>query len=144
MAGAVVCLEVAEVPLTGVRLASGRQIPLRALAVAPRPVPHADFLTGLGPPTHPSRLGACIPVYATGLTAASGVWMAGNLADPNANAFASAASGSATAGAINGGLIAEDTRRAARGHRDRTTAPAGQRRHHGPGGPLNGYAFGCP
>ncbi|NGO72043.1 NAD(P)/FAD-dependent oxidoreductase [Streptomyces boncukensis] len=118
--GKVTGLEVAEDRLTGVRLASGRQIPLRALAVAPQPHPRADFLTGLGlgPTAHPSGLGTSIAADATGLTTVPGVWVAGNLADPNANVLASAASGSTAAGAINSDLIAEDTRHAVRAHRD--------------------------
>lgn len=118
--GEVTGLEVAEDRLRGVRLRSGEQIPLHALAVAPRPYPRADFLTGLGlgPTAHPSGLGAYIAADPTGLTPVPGVWVAGNLADPNANVLGSAASGSTAAGAINADLIAEDTRHAVRAHRD--------------------------
>ncbi|MGA5507007.1 NAD(P)/FAD-dependent oxidoreductase [Streptomyces umbrinus] len=118
--GEVAGLEVTEDRLSGVRLRSGEQIPLRALAVAPQPVPRADFLTGLGigPTAHPSGLGAYIATDVTGLTAVPGVWVAGNLADPNANVLASAVSGSTAAGAINADLIAEDTRHAVRAQRD--------------------------
>lgn len=105
--------------LSGVRLASGTRIPLRALAVAPQPRPRADFLTGLGltSTAHPAGPGACIAADATGLTAVPGVWVAGNLADPHANVLTSAASGALAAGALNGDLIAEDTRHAVRVHR---------------------------
>ncbi|MGW4767398.1 NAD(P)/FAD-dependent oxidoreductase [Nocardia sp. NPDC004278] len=118
--GEVTGLEVIEDRLIGVRLRSGEQIPLQALAVAPQPVPRADFLTGLGlgPTAHPSGLGAYIAADPTGLTAVPGVWVAGNLADPNANVLGSAASGSTAAGAINADLIAEDTRHAVGAHRD--------------------------
>jgi thioredoxin reductase len=118
--GEVVGLEVAEDRLIGVRLRSGEQIPLQALAVAPRPVPRADSLTGLGlgPTAHPSGLGAYIAADPTGLTPVPGVWVAGNLADPNVNVLASAASGSMAAGAINADLIAEDTRDAVRAQRE--------------------------
>lgn len=138
--GEVTALEVAEDRLTGVRLASGEHIPLRALAVAPQPYPRADFLAGLGlePTAHPSGLGAFIAADATGLTAVEGVWVAGNLADPNANVLGSAASGSTAAGAINGDLIDEDVRHAVRAHRDPFSAASearvcervlGDRRH---------------
>ena len=118
--GEVTGLEVAGDRLIGVRLRSGEQIPLQALAVAPQPVPRADFLTGLGlgPTAHPSGLGAYIAADSTGLTPVPGVWVAGNLADPNANVLASAASGSTAAGAINADLIAEDTRHAVLAHRE--------------------------
>ena len=118
--GEVAELEIAADRLTGVRLRSGEQVPLHALAVAPRPVPRADFLTGLGlePTPHPSGLGAHIAADATGLTPVPGVWVAGNLADPHTNVLGSAASGSMAAGAINADLIAEDTRRAVLAHRE--------------------------
>jgi hypothetical protein len=59
-------------------------IPLRALAVAPRAVPHAAVLAtlGLDPTPHPRGLGEYIAADATGLTPVPGVWVAGNLADP--------------------------------------------------------------
>lgn len=118
--GEVAGLEVVEDRLSGVRLRSGELIQLHALAVAPRPYPRADFLTGLGlgPTAHPGGLGAYIAADPTGLTPVPGVWVAGNLADPNANVLGSAASGSTAAGAINADLIAEDTRHAVRAHRD--------------------------
>lgn len=114
--GEVSGLEVAEDRLTGVRLRTGELIPLRALAVAPRPVPRAELLTTLGlePTPHPSGLGAYIAADHTGLTPAPGVWVAGNLADPHANVLLSAASGATAAGAINADLIAEETRHAVR------------------------------
>jgi thioredoxin reductase len=120
VSGEVTGLEVTEDRLSGVRLQSGKQIPLRALAAAPRPVPRAELLAALGlaPTPHPSGLGAYIAADPTGLTPVPGVWVAGNLADPNANVLGSAASGSMAAGAINADLIAEDTRQAVRSHRD--------------------------
>ncbi|MFJ5837379.1 NAD(P)/FAD-dependent oxidoreductase [Streptomyces shenzhenensis] len=118
--GEVTGLEVTGDQLSGARLMSGELVPLRAVAVAPQPAPRADYLGGLGlePAAHPSGLGAHIAADATGRTAVSGVWVAGNLADPHANVLGSAASGSQAAGAINGDLIAEDIRRAVRAHRD--------------------------
>lgn len=122
VSGEVVGLEVTEDRLDGVRLRSGERIPLRALAVAPRPVPRAEFLAPLGiaPVPHPSGLGAYIAADPTGRTPVPGIWVAGNLADPNANVLGSAASGSTAAGAINADLVAEDTRDAVRAHRRHT------------------------
>ncbi|MET9558439.1 NAD(P)/FAD-dependent oxidoreductase [Streptomyces sp. NPDC006645] len=118
--GEVAGLEAVDDQLSGVRLHSGELVPLRAVAVAPQPAPRADYLAGLElePVAHPSGLGAHIAADATGRTAVSGVWVAGNLADPHANVLGSAASGSLAAGAINADLIAEDTRRAVQAHRD--------------------------
>ncbi|SDH42703.1 Thioredoxin reductase [Sinosporangium album] len=116
--GEVTGLDVAKDRLSGVRLRTGELIPLRALAVAPRPVPRAEVLTSLGlaPAPHPSGFGAYIAADPTGLTSMPGVWVAGNLADPNANVLGSAASGSMAAGAINADLMAEDLHHAVQAH----------------------------
>ncbi|OKI01348.1 hypothetical protein A6A06_17705 [Streptomyces sp. CB02923] len=138
--GEVTGLETAEDCLTGVRLRTGELIPLRALAVAPRAVPRAALLDSLGlvPTAHPNGLGSYIAAGPTGLTPVPGVWVAGNLADLAANVLASAASGSAAAGAINADLVAEDTSRAVRARRAPFSAAmearvcelvAGNRRH---------------
>ncbi|MFC3997629.1 NAD(P)/FAD-dependent oxidoreductase [Nocardiopsis sediminis] len=113
-------LETAGDRLAGVRLHTGETIPLDALAVAPRAVPRAEVLAALGvePTPHPRGIGAYITADATGLTSVPGVWVAGNLADLTANVLASAASGSTAAMAINGDLIADDTRRAVQARRD--------------------------
>ncbi|MEV7142370.1 NAD(P)/FAD-dependent oxidoreductase [Streptomyces tauricus] len=118
--GEVSGLETLDGRLSGARLASGELVVLRAVAVAPHPVARADYLTGLvlEAVAHPSGLGTHVAGDATGRTSVPGVWVAGSLADPHANVLGSAASGSLAAGAINGDLIAEDTRRAVRDHRD--------------------------
>ncbi|GLY63426.1 NAD(P)/FAD-dependent oxidoreductase [Amycolatopsis taiwanensis] len=120
VAGEVSQLEIADDHLTGVRLRSGELIPLRALAVAPRAVPHSEVLAALGlePAPHPRGLGEHIVADSTGLTAVPGVWVAGNLADPAANVLLAAASGATAAGAINADLVAEDTRRAVAARKD--------------------------
>ncbi|MFH8344472.1 NAD(P)/FAD-dependent oxidoreductase [Streptomyces sp. NPDC018045] len=138
--GEVTGLEIADDRLTGVRLRTGEPVPLQALTVAPRAVPRAAFLDSLGlsPTPHPSGLGSYLATDPTGRTAVPGVWAAGNVADLTANVLASAASGSAAAGAINADLVAEDTRRAVRAHRAPFSAAtearvhepvAGDRRH---------------
>nr|BFE29995.1 NAD(P)/FAD-dependent oxidoreductase [Actinomadura rugatobispora] len=140
LTGEVTGLEIADDRLTGVRLDSGELVPLRALAVAPRPVARADVLTafGLAPVPHPNGLGTHIAADQTGLTSVPGVWVAGNLADPNANVLASAASGATAAGAVNADLIAEDTRHAVQARNDPFSAESearvceqilGDRRH---------------
>jgi thioredoxin reductase len=119
VAGEVSGLEVSDDRLSGVRLQTGELIPLQALAVAPRAVPHAAVLTtlGLSPTPHPLGIGEYIAADATGLTPVPGAWVAGNVADPTAHVLAAAASGATAAGAINADLIAEDTRRAVQGRR---------------------------
>ncbi|GLW66243.1 thioredoxin reductase [Actinomadura rubrobrunea] len=117
--GEVSGLEMSGDALSGVRLRTGEVIPLRALAVAPRAVPHAAVLSGLGllPVPHPSGGGEHIEADAAGRTAVPGVWVAGNVADPLATVILAAASGATAAGAINADLIAEETRRAVRAER---------------------------
>ncbi|WP_211260510.1 NAD(P)/FAD-dependent oxidoreductase [Amycolatopsis jejuensis] len=113
--GKVTELEVVDDRLAGVRLDSGDLIPLRALAIAPRAVPRAALLAGLGLEPSPHPGGAFIAADATGLTVVPGVWVAGNVSDPSANVLLSAASGAKAAGAINADLIAEETREAVHG-----------------------------
>jgi hypothetical protein len=63
-------------------------------------------------------VGSRIEVDATGATAVSGVWVAGNLADVQAQVITSAASGLVAGAAINADLITEETRRAVDARRD--------------------------
>jgi thioredoxin reductase len=140
VAGEVSELEVTDDQLTGVRLDSGEVIPLRALAVAPRAVPHAAVLAelGLDRAPHPGGLGEHIVADTTGHTAVPGVWVAGNLAEPAANVIMATASGATAAAAINADLVAEETRRAVAARTDPFTAESearvgelvvGDRRH---------------
>ena len=61
---------------------------------------------------HPLGIGCQVAADATGLTAAAGVWVAGNVADVTAGVVQSAASGVTAAAGINADLTAEDTARA--------------------------------
>ncbi|MBB4931703.1 thioredoxin reductase [Lipingzhangella halophila] len=124
VSGEVSRLETADDRLSGVRLRTGAMIPLRALAVAPRAVPHSAVVDTLGlePAPHPRGLGEHIVADATGLTPVPGLWVAGNLADPTANVLAATASGSTAAAAINADLTADDTRRAVRARTEPCTA----------------------
>jgi thioredoxin reductase len=64
---------------------------------------------GVPPLEHPLGIGHQVRADATGLTAAAGVWVAGNAADVTAGVMQAAASGVTAAAAINADLTAEDT-----------------------------------
>ncbi len=60
-----------------------------------------------------------IETDATGATAVTGVWAAGNVTDPQAQVITSAAAGLAAGAAINRDLAAEDAARAVSARRHR-------------------------
>ena len=102
--------------LTGVRLAGRGHLPLDAMVVAPRVVARAELLEPLGlKPAevmigeHP--VGTRIEADRTGATAVPGVWVAGNLTDPQAQVIAAAAAGLMAGAAINLDLILEEASR---------------------------------
>ncbi|CAL9352586.1 NAD(P)/FAD-dependent oxidoreductase [Nocardiopsis dassonvillei] len=101
--------------LAGVRLASGKEIAVDTLAVAPRFTARADFLSdlGLALTEHPTGMGAQLAVEAGGFTGVEGVWAAGNVADVTANVPVAAASGTQAGAALNADLIAADAGAAA-------------------------------
>jgi thioredoxin reductase len=113
--GQVAALEIAEGRLSGVRLVSGEVVPRKAVVVAPRFTARADLLADLGLETveleaHGAVMGSYVPSDPMGATAVPGVWVAGNVANLQAQVIAAAAGGLNAAGAINADLIAEDTR----------------------------------
>ncbi|MCT2590427.1 NAD(P)/FAD-dependent oxidoreductase [Streptomyces sp. N2-109] len=113
--GEVTALEAADGRLAGVRLATGTVVPCQAMAVAPRFVSRAGFLTALGlEPVEQERagtvIGSYLPADATGETEVAGVWVAGNVASVTEQVIGSAAAGVRAAGAINADLMAEETR----------------------------------
>jgi thioredoxin reductase len=117
--GEVAEVEASDAGLTGVRLADGTRVPLDALVVAPRPAANADLLAPLGlTPVEVQFsgqvIGTRIEADPTGATGVPGVWVAGNLADIQAQVITSAAAGLAAGAAINADLVAEDARTAAR------------------------------
>jgi thioredoxin reductase len=118
--GEVTALEIVEDRLVGARLGDGTLVHREVLAVAPRMVARAGFLTALGlrPAEHPSGLGNHIPSDPTGRTDAPGVWVAGNVTDLAAQVGAAAAEGAAAAAQINADLVAEETRQAVAAHQD--------------------------
>jgi thioredoxin reductase len=130
--GEVTGVQVTGDRLSGVRLRSGQVIPRRALVVGPRFEARHALLDELGVTVteHPRGIGHQVAADATGLTAAAGVWVAGNAADVTAGVMQAAASGVTAAAAINADLIAEDTAAAVEAWRaarkDDTAAPASQ------------------
>ena len=89
--------------LTGARLADGRQIKLDAVIVAPRMHARAELLAPLG--LEPAELRHSDYLI--------GVWVAGNLANLQAQVITAAAAGLAAGAAINYDLVLEETAQAA-------------------------------
>jgi thioredoxin reductase len=112
--GRVTAVELAGDRLAGVRLADATVVERDVLAVMPRMVARAGFLTGLGlqAAEHPSGLGEHVPTDAAGRTAVPGVWAAGNVTDIAAQVGASAAAGAFAAAQINADLVEEEARAA--------------------------------
>ena len=103
--------------LTGVRLAGGRQLQLDAVIVAPRMTARAELLAPLGlDPTELRHgdylIGTYIEADPADATAVPGVWVAGNLANLQAQVMTAAAAGLAAGAAINYDLILEETQSA--------------------------------
>ncbi|WP_329162028.1 hypothetical protein OHB49_20590 [Streptomyces sp. NBC_01717] len=105
--GEVTGLVLVEDRLAGVRLASGKQVPVEALTVAPRMVACGEVLSGLGLGTveHPMGVGAYMASDASGLTEVAGVWVAGNVTDLMGGLAAAQAAGVQAAAAINADLV---------------------------------------
>jgi thioredoxin reductase len=103
--------------LTGVRLADGGQIKLDAVIVAPRMHARAELLAPLGLEPVELRhddylIGTYIEADPTGATKVPGVWVAGNLANLQAQVITAAAAGLAAGAAINYDLVLEETEEA--------------------------------
>jgi thioredoxin reductase len=108
--------------LTGVRLAGGRRVALDAVIVAPRMTARAELLGPLGLRPAEVRLGEHVAgtrleADPTGATAVPGVWVAGNIAEIQAQVMTSAAAGLAAGAAINLDLVLEEARHAVDAHR---------------------------
>lgn len=141
--GEVAGLEVSDDRLTGVRLAGGRVVPREAVVVQPRFTARSGVLDGLGLRATPLEmggrtLGTYIAADPTGATEVPGVWVAGNVASLMEQVIGAAAAGLKAGAAINGDLMAEDTRRAVGARRAPFSAEAerqvcekalGNRRH---------------
>ncbi|MFI1092218.1 NAD(P)/FAD-dependent oxidoreductase [Streptomyces sp. NPDC020917] len=116
--GAVAGLAVDGDRLTGVVLAGGRTLPVRALVVTARVRANAEVLRALGLDAaelemggHP--VGTAVAADAmTGATSVPGVWVAGNVTSPPDQVVSAAAAGVRAAAAANADLVARDVRRA--------------------------------
>jgi thioredoxin reductase/SAM-dependent methyltransferase len=114
--GEVTSVEAEDDRLSGV-VVDGRLVELDALVVGPRPVPRAELLAPLGvvPEDFVVQghvMGARIPADPTGATAVPGLWVAGNIADPQSQLASAAAQGVMAGAVINADLVAEETRNA--------------------------------
>ena len=112
--------------LTGARLAGGRRVALDAVIVAPRMTARAELLAPLGLTPAEVRIGehvagTRIEADRTGATAVPGVWVAGNIADIQAQVITSAAAGLTAGAAINVDLVLEETRNATGARRHQRT-----------------------
>jgi thioredoxin reductase len=101
----------------GVRMSDGEVVPRAAVVVQTRMTANADLLADLGlkpvdKEVNGVVIGTYVPTEPTGATSVPGVYAAGNVADPMAQVLVAAAQGLTAAGAINGDLVAEDTREA--------------------------------
>jgi thioredoxin reductase len=104
--GEVARLLVEDDQLTGVALTGGEVVARTVVFIRPHNVPHADGLAaGLGCEVDGAGF---VTIDVTGRTSVSGVWAAGNVADPRAQVITAAGAGSAAAIAINADLVAED------------------------------------
>jgi SAM-dependent methyltransferase len=111
----VAALETGHGRLTGVRLGSGEVVPRETVVVAPRFTANSAVLRSLGlEPVQMemfgSVVGSYVPSEPMGATSVPGVWVAGNVANLQAQVIASAAAGLSAGAHLNADLIAEDTR----------------------------------
>ncbi|MGW2652842.1 NAD(P)/FAD-dependent oxidoreductase [Streptomyces sp. NPDC001478] len=141
--GEVTGLEASGGRITGVVLAGGRVVPREAVVVQSRFTARSGVLEGLGLRPVPleaggQTLGTYIAADPAGATEVPGVWVAGNVASLMDQVIVAAAAGLKAGAAINGDLIADDTRRAVEARRAPFSAHAerevcetvtGDRRH---------------
>jgi thioredoxin reductase len=113
--GPVARLVVEDDALTAVELADGRVIDRTAVFVRPRMVPDNEALTELGCEIDDN---GWVVADATGRTSVPGVWVAGNAANPRAQAITAAGEGTTAAIAINADLVDEDVAEGVRDHRE--------------------------
>ena len=123
--------------LSGVRLASGRVVPLRNLAVAAPAVAQTTLLADLGVEIADFLVGdhvfgAHAVAEPTGATSVPGLWVAGNVTTLNAQVSTATAAGLSTGAMVNLALIEEEAT-AAVAERRRTEAfwDERYRAHHG-------------
>ena len=114
----------AEGGVAGVRLVGGELVPRSVLTAATDMTPRLDGLNKLGLTLEelPAGMGKKIATGNAGTTDISGVWVAGNAADPAAQVGASAAGGALAGGHIHGMLVMADADAAVAAHRARSAA----------------------
>ncbi|MET9880578.1 NAD(P)/FAD-dependent oxidoreductase [Actinacidiphila glaucinigra] len=97
--------------VAGVRMADGRLVDRRVLAVATVMRARTEGLVGLALPMRdlPGGAGRSFESGIAGTTAVPGVWVAGNATDPTAQVGASAAAGALAGAHINADLATADT-----------------------------------
>jgi thioredoxin reductase len=143
--GPVAGLHLKDDALAGIRLHSGRVLPVQALVVAPTFTARTDFLAGLGIASgpHPMGVGTHLPSDETGRVlqdgvVVPGVWSAGNATNLMAQVVVSAAAGLGAATAINADLVMAEVGAAVTAYRQPFSAAAeagntrdllGDRRH---------------
>jgi thioredoxin reductase len=86
-----------------VRLADGTIFPRQALAVSSRA--KVRLPSGLGLEVAEGGMGEYVPSEKGGRTSVTGVWVAGNIADPSAQVGAAAAAGALAGAMINADLV---------------------------------------
>jgi thioredoxin reductase len=112
--GTVERLVVEDDAIVGVLMADGRVVPRSAVFVRPELVANDDLVRTLGAEVDPAGWPV---VDSGGRTTATGVWVAGNAANPRAQVITAAGEGSAAAIAINNDLTEEDVRNAVQAFR---------------------------
>ncbi|GAC47891.1 NAD(P)/FAD-dependent oxidoreductase [Gordonia aichiensis] len=98
--------------LRAAKFDDGRELELDTLVVAPRFVARTALYESLGGDPTTTSAGVYIPTKMGGQTPLTGVWAAGNCADPMAMVGASAAAGTQAGAMINADLAMTDARRA--------------------------------
>ncbi|MFC4588405.1 NAD(P)/FAD-dependent oxidoreductase [Sphaerisporangium corydalis] len=113
-----------EKGITGVRLADGRIVPRRVIAVATTMLARTDGVTGLALPMAdlPKGMGRHFVTGPAGSTSVPGVWVAGNATDLSAQVGGAAAAGALAGAHINADLVTADTDAALAGARPGTAA----------------------
>lgn len=92
----------------GVVLEGGREVPVDALAIAPRFMARAELYEQLGGRLTEHPMGAFVETGPMGRTEISGVWAAGNVSDLSAMVAVATGAGVMAAAAVNADLVAED------------------------------------